>query len=124
MAAAGDRLSLFGDVLDYRDFYQSTEEIVYEEKAFQKRLRKPEDAGALLGKFRELLASEDNFEPDSLDRLVHRFVEDEGIKIGQIVHAVRVAITGKGVGFGLFETLSIVGKEGCLGRIGRALREI
>ena len=29
----------------------------------------------------------------------------QGIKPGDIVHAVRVAVTGKAVGFGLFETL-------------------
>ena len=34
------------------------------------------------------------------------FVQAEGIKIGQIIHAVRVAVTGKGVGFGLFESLA------------------
>ena len=31
------------------------------------------------------------------------FVETEGIKIGQIIHAVRVAITGQAVGPGLFD---------------------
>ena len=35
--------------------------------------------------------------------------------------AVRVAVTGKGVGFGLFETLAILGRERCLERIDRAL---
>ena len=45
----------------------------------------------------------------------------EGIKIGQIIHAVRVAVTGKGVGFGLFEALEILGRAACLARIDRAL---
>jgi glutamyl-tRNA synthetase len=34
---------------------------------------------------------------------------------------VRVAVTGKGVGFGLFDTLAILGKDRCLARIDRAL---
>ena len=42
-------------------------------------------------------------------------MQAEGIKIGQIIHAVRVAVTGKAVGFGLFETLAILGKERCRG---------
>jgi glutamyl/glutaminyl-tRNA synthetase len=124
VAAAGDRLSVFGDVLDYVDFYQSTEELTYDEKAFQKRLRKPEAAGELLKKFRDSLAAETDFSPASLDGFTHRFVEAEGIKIGLIVNAVRVAVTGKGVGFGLFETLSIIGRDGCLGRMGKALKVI
>ena len=36
------------------------------------------------------------------------------------MHAVRVAVTGKAVGFGLFDTLAILGRERCLARIDRA----
>ena len=48
-------------------------------------------------------------------------MEEQGIKIGQIIHALRVAVTGKGVGFGMFETLAILGRDRVLARIGRAL---
>ena len=48
----------------------------------------------------------------------------EGIKVEQIIHALRVAVTGKAVGFGLFETLAILGKEHCLARIAGALRRL
>ena len=44
-------------------------------------------------------------------------MEDEGIKIGEIIHALRVAVTGKAVGFGMFETLEILGRESCVNRI-------
>jgi glutamyl-tRNA synthetase len=37
------------------------------------------------------------------------------------VHAVRVAVTGKAVGFGLFDTLAILGRQRCLARMNRAL---
>jgi glutamyl-tRNA synthetase len=37
------------------------------------------------------------------------------------VHAVRVAVTGTGVGPGLFESLEVVGQPLCLRRIDRAL---
>ena len=49
------------------------------------------------------------------------FLQAEGAQIGQIIHAVRVAVTGKTVGFGVFETLAILGKERSLRRIDRAL---
>ena len=45
------------------------------------------------------------------------WVEAEQIKIGQVIHALRVAVTGKAAGFGMFETLAILGKEKCLTRI-------
>ena len=49
------------------------------------------------------------------------FVSEKEVKIGQIVHALRVAVTGKAVGFGIFETLEILGKPACLQRIDRTL---
>ena len=61
--------------------------------------------------------------PQLPEQALHAFVEAEGIKIGQIIHAVRVAVTGKAVGFGLFEGLAILGREACLRRIDRALTQ-
>jgi glutamyl-tRNA synthetase len=37
---------------------------------------------------------------------------------------LRVAVTGKAVGFGLFESLAILGREHALARIDRALRRV
>jgi len=48
-------------------------------------------------------------------------LQAEGIQLKQIQQALRVALTGKGVGFGVYETLAILGKEHSLARIGRAL---
>ncbi len=42
--------------------------------------------------------------------------------LGDIVHAVRVAVTGKPVGFGLFDTLALLGRERVLARLARTLR--
>ena len=49
------------------------------------------------------------------------FVESESLKIGQIIHPVRVAITGKAVGFGLFDAMEILGQTACLARLDQAL---
>jgi glutamyl-tRNA synthetase len=62
-----------------------------------------------------------SFDAASLERLLKDFVVAEGVQIGQIIHALRVAVTGKSVGFGLFESLEILGRQRCLARIGRAL---
>jgi glutamyl-tRNA synthetase len=122
--AAGDRIKVAGDIVDYADFFTPDEELSFDEKAFEKRLRKPEDAAGLLKKFREVLAGAEAFDAENLDRLLHEFVEAEGIKIGQVIHAIRVATTGKAVGFGMFDTLAILGKESCLARIDRALANV
>ena len=121
LEAAGDRIKLAGDILDYADFFTADEQLPYDEKTFKKRLRKPEDAAGLVKKFRDRLADMETFDVESLDPLLHAFVEEEDIKIGQIIHALRVAVTGKSVGLGMFDTMAILGKKRCLSRIDRAL---
>ena len=74
-----------------------------------------------LNQFRGELADVEPFSAEQLEKTMHAFVEQHGSKIGDIVHAVRVAVTGKAVGFGLFDTLAILGRDRCLARIDRAL---
>lgn len=121
VAAAGDRIKVAGDILDYSDFFTPDAELVYEDKAFAKRIAKPPQAVELLGRFRGELADAEPFTAEALDGLMHSFVERSGVRIGDVVHAVRVAVTGKAVGFGLFDTLAILGRDRCLARIDRAL---
>jgi glutamyl-tRNA synthetase len=123
LEAAGDRLKVAGDILDFEDFFAADDRLAYDEAAFEKRLRKPAGARELLRKYRNELANAEPFTAERLEQLTHAFVEAEGIKIGDIVHAIRVAVTGKAVGFGLFDTLAILGRERCLARIDRALEK-
>ncbi len=119
--AAGDRIKIAGDILDYTDFYVADDSLPYDEKTLNKRLRKAEGASALLADFRHRLATLEPFQAEQIETALKSFVEEKGIKIGQLVHAVRVAVTGKPVGFGLFETLAILGRQRSLARIDRAL---
>jgi glutamyl-tRNA synthetase len=122
--AAGDRIKTAGDILEYRDFFTPDEQLVYDEKAFDKRIRGDSEAVGLLGKLRARLAAVEPFTSESLETLIHDFVAAEGIQIGQIIHPLRLAVTGKTVGFGLFETLAILGRPRCLARIDRAIARV
>ena len=119
--AAGDRIKVAGDILDYRDFFVPDDQLVYDEKAFEQRLRKPAGAKELLRKYRDVLAQATAFDAASLEQGMNAFVAAQGIKLNEIIHAVRVAVTGKGVGFGLYDALAILGKQRSLARIDRAL---
>lgn len=121
IAAAGDRLKVFGDILNYADFF--FRKPVYQEADFNKRVRQGEAPG-ILRKFREMLAATEPFDAAKLEAAMHAFLEVEGLKIGQVIHAVRVAVTGKGVGPGLYDCLEILGKAECLARIDEALAKI
>ena len=111
LEAAGDRLKIAGDILDYDDFFVADEALAYDDKAFEKRIGKPEEAMGLLKEFREQLAGAESFDAASLETLLKGWVETKQIKIGQIIHALRVAVTGKAAGFGMFETWQSSGKK-------------
>ncbi|MCF7807563.1 MAG: glutamate--tRNA ligase [Candidatus Marinimicrobia bacterium] len=119
--AAGERLSFAGDILDYEEFFRADDAIEFEEKALRKRLVKADAQRELLKKLAQSLPELEDFSAASVESYIRTFVEAEGVGMGMIVHALRVALTGKAVGFGLFEILSLLGKESCLVRISRAI---
>lgn len=126
LAAAGDRICMAGDVLQFDFFFVADEQLVFEEKPFQKRVVKPEQAGFLLAEFRKVIEGR----RESLDSVsgwqeaVEGFCADQGIELGDIIHALRVALTGKAAGFGMFETMELLGPDRCLRRIEHALAEL
>lgn len=122
--AAGERIKIAGDILDYADFFQPDEAVPVDDKVFDKRLRKPANARPLLTAFRQALTGQQTFDAASLEQAVTAFVQGQGAELGDLIHALRVAVTGKGVGFGLYETLAILGRERCLARIDRALARV
>jgi glutamyl-tRNA synthetase len=124
IAAAADRIKVAGDILEYAAFFVTSDQLVFDEAAFDKRLRSPVEAEALLRKFREVLARLQDTTPSAIEQALQDFVTAEGIGHAQIIHALRIATTGKAVGFGLFDSLSILGSAECIQRIDRALSRL
>jgi len=118
--AAGDRLKVTGDIVNYVEFFQHDDALMFEAKAFKKRLQAP-GATKRLQLFREELRMVGSFDAVTLDEMLHRFIGKHEMKIGEIIHALRVAITGKAVGFGIFESLAILGRSSCIKRIDQAI---
>lgn len=121
-AAAGDRIKVAGDILDFDYCFVAAEQLMYDEKAFDKRIRGPAEAKSLLSEFADSLASFEPFEAPEIEAGLKGFCDERNIKIGQIIHALRVATTGQAVGFGMFETLAALGREETFARIQRAVR--
>jgi glutamyl-tRNA synthetase len=123
VAAANERIKIAGDILDYDELFVADDALAYDEKAFEKRLVQPPEARTLLAELRRELAAAD-FAPAPLEALFHAFVAARGLGLGAVVHAVRVAVAGKPVGFGLFDILAILGRDRALVRIDRALARL
>ena len=121
VTAAGSRLVVAGDILDYSDFFMPDDRLPYDDKAFDKHIRKQP---GLLPKIRDLLTAATPFDAGTLKSRLEDFAQVAGTKPGPVSQTLRVAITGKEVGFGTYETLTILGKERCLARIDRALARL
>jgi glutamyl-tRNA synthetase len=121
LTAAGDRIKVAGDILDFDDFYQPDDKLVYDEKTFEKRLGKSPQAVQFLANFAERLSTIEPFEPEAIEASLKSLLEEREMKISDVIHALRVAVTGKAVGFGMFETMAILGRESCQKRIERAV---
>jgi len=118
---ASDRMKMTGDIIDFDYFFG--DRIEYDEKAFTKRICKPARARELLGKLSDHLAQSDSFDASSIEGSVNQFCQSAGIELKDVIHALRIATTGKPAGFGMFETLAILGKERVVVRIGAALEK-
>ena len=122
VAAAADRIKVAGDILDYDEFFVSDAALTYDPKAFDKRIRTAAGAPALLAELHSALAALPAgaaFDAAAVEKLLNDFVAARALGLGAIVHAVRVAVAGKPVGFGLFDILALLGRERVLARLAR-----
>ena len=120
--AVGDRLKTFSEIVTQVDFVFA-DTIAYEPKAVKKRLAK-DYVPEMLSRFREVLRTVEPFDATHLEHTLCAFTEEHGYAIGKVVHPVRVAVTGRGVGPGLFDCLALVGRDPCLARIDYVLNEL
>ena len=119
VVALGDRLKLFADILDARCFF--TDDITFDEKNFDKRVRK-EGVPAHLTAFRNRLETLEPFTVPVLEAALQAYCEETGEQTGTLVHALRLSTTGQAVGPGVYDCLALLGKEKSLARIDAALK--
>lgn len=98
------------------------EQISYEESAAAKFL-KPE-AVQPLRRLAGALAVLEHFDEKSLEAPFLAVMEETGLKLGKVAQPVRVALTGRTASPGIFEIISILGKEKVIRRLNDAIRFI
>ena len=119
IVALGERLKVFSDILKLGRYF-FTRELTYEPDAVKKRLRK-EGVGTMLQELDRMLVETEPFDVPTLEKAVHSYGERSGRKMGDVVNPLRVAVTGQGVGPGLYDCLAILGRDVCRNRIAQTL---
>ncbi len=92
------------------------------------------DANLLVGKKMDVVESQDalrqaratlaglpDFSAEAIEPALRNLADQLGLKVGQLLGIIRVAVSGKSVAPPLFETLAILGQERSLMRIDRGL---
>ncbi|MCX7918416.1 MAG: glutamate--tRNA ligase [bacterium] len=103
------------DIATNFDYYLA-DKITIEPEAAKKHLSPAESRILLLMLETEL----DKLEPytiENIEKLFIKITTEKGVKLGQLVHPARVALTGKTVGPGIYELLFAMGKETAVKRI-------
>ena len=108
---------MLGEFVDYgRPFLTDTFE--YDPEAVKKRLSEP-GLDAHMAALRDAFSTVNRFEQAALESALRQVAEARGLKAGTLIHATRVAVTGRAVSPGLFEVLQVLGRERTLARLDR-----
>jgi glutamyl-tRNA synthetase len=100
-------------------FILDSEAIEYDPKAVKKFLKPEhrEHLANLTTRFADL----PSFDQQSLEDVAAAYLEEKEIKFKAIAQPIRVALTGRTVSPGLFETMEVLGKNQTLARMKRAI---
>jgi len=114
--AVGNRANKLKDFIEIGRYF-FTDDFAYDEKGFKKhiypgveiRLKK------LIKKFNEL----DCFDEKNMESALRELSEELRCKAGELIHPVRLGVSGMTFGPGLFELLEVLGKEKVIERLER-----
>jgi glutamyl-tRNA synthetase len=113
----GERIKVGHDIITYGDFF-FTDTVTYEAEAIRRYFTNPKTA-ELLEDLGVRVAGAGELTADEAERIIRTLAADRAIHSREIIHPVRVALTGKTAGPGLFELMGLLGKE----RVARRLDE-
>lgn len=101
---------------NFRAFF--TDDFVYEKAAADKFLTDSKLKSLMPGLL-TLYRENSDFTLQSNEDILRQFAENEGVKAGLLINALRVGLTGQGVAPGLFEVMQALGREKTLNRLER-----
>ena len=94
----------------------------YDEKTVHKRWK--EYSAQQMRELGEVLEGIDDFSVEGQEKVVMKWVEQKGYKLGDVMNAFRLALVGIGKGPGMFDISAFLGKEETLARLRKAIETL
>jgi len=114
-----DRLRVLSDIGDLVDFFFE-KDFPYDPRAVKKRL-KEDYVFPLLERIKTEVEKMNSLKEESLENVLRRLAKVFSLSTSKVFHSLRVALTGRMRGPGLFELAAVLGKEEVIRRINRTL---
>ena len=92
-----------------------TDQLSYDMTAVQEQLNA--NSITIVNKLTPLLETISTWDTATIEEKIRSFIESQGITAKDLIHPLRVAVTGKSASPGIFETLELIGKERVLDRL-------
>ena len=114
-----ERMKVLGDFAEKADFFFN--EIPVTPESFKKAKLPAADLASILEKTCPLIESTGLDDQDDVENRLRSLSDSEGVKVGKLFMAIRIAVTGKSATPPLLDSMAVLGVEECAGRIRKAV---
>ena len=109
-----ERLQTTNEIFEYGDYFFKAP-VSYDEKGLAKHWNS--DIRPVFAQYSEQLKGYEFWQEDKIEENLRNFAENMIIKAAQLIHLLRLSLTGRTVSPGIFELMVILGKNESINRI-------
>jgi glutamyl-tRNA synthetase len=121
LALEQEKIKLLSDAPALIDFFFE-DDFEYSEKAL-KNINKLENPAGFFKDLQKKVEGLEDFTLKTIEELIRSYAEELGIGAGKVIHPLRAALSGRAKGPSMFEMMELLGRERCIERLGRAVKE-
>jgi glutamyl/glutaminyl-tRNA synthetase len=116
-----ERVSTLNDFIENGKYF-FTEPVNYETKGLEKHWK--DEIKPIFKKYFEELNSQSDYTHQKLEEHLRGFADKNEVKAAQIIHILRLALTGITVSPGIFELMAILGRDTVTSRIYKFVNKV
>ena len=121
ISAMKERVSFVKEYLTKSPYFFKAPE-TYDEQNLNKRWK--EDSADLLNKLKERFEQLENPSKEDFEKALDEIASQLDVNKGKLVHPLRIAVSGVGEGPGVYDIVSVLGKDETISRINTALKKL